>query len=554
VRLIEARDRVRARLLELRAPDGLWRGRLSSSALATAVALLALDRVRGHDELVRKGVSWLAMTQLPDGGFGDTPGSVPNLSTTVLCWAALKAAGGAEAAPVVERARAWIDRAAGEKPLAHAVSDAYGEDRTFSAPILAFCASAGVLPWHDVPQLPFELAALPRRLYNRVGMQVVSYALPALIAIGLVRYRKDAGTNPITRWMRRIASAPVLEKLATLQPSGGGFLEATPLTAFVTLALVEAGERRHAVVAEGARFLAASARADGSWPIDTDLAVWLTTLSINALGGEVPDRDALRDRLIALQYRDEHPYTGAAPGGWAWTDQPGGVPDADDTAGAVLALATLGVEHAGAREAAERGLTWLADLQNADGGMPTFCRGWGHLPFDRSAPDLTAHALRAVAAWRGRVAPELAARLARVEKKALAYLERTQRPDGAWLPLWFGNQAAPAMENPVYGTARVIRALGEGAMKERAIAWLKSARGADGWGGAPGVAASVEETAVAVEALADDSTSVELLTRIVEQGRFETAAPIGLYFAKLWYDEALYPVIFTAAAASRLTP
>jgi hypothetical protein len=38
---------------------------------------------------------------------------------------------------------------------------------------------------------------------------------------------------------------------------------------------------------------------------------------------------------------------------------------------------------------------WLLDLQNGDGGIPTFCRGWGALPFDRSAPDLTAHALRA---------------------------------------------------------------------------------------------------------------------------------------------------------------
>ncbi|MEZ6048428.1 MAG: hypothetical protein R3C11_23220 [Planctomycetaceae bacterium] len=41
-------------------------------------------------------------------------------------------------------------------------------------------------------------------------------------------------------------------------------------------------------------------------------------------------------------------------------------------------------------------MNWLLDLQNRDGGWPTFCRGWGALPFDRSAPDLTAHALRAL--------------------------------------------------------------------------------------------------------------------------------------------------------------
>jgi squalene-hopene/tetraprenyl-beta-curcumene cyclase len=33
-----------------------------------------------------------------------------------------------------------------------------------------------------------------------------------------------------------------------------------------------------------------------------------------------------------------------------------------------------------------------------------------------------------------------------------------------------------------------------------------------------------------------------------EEGRTTPAAPIGLYFARLWYSEALYPLIFTVAA------
>ena len=45
------------------------------------------------------------------------------------------------------------------------------------------------------------------------------------------------------------------------------------------------------------------------------------------------------DWLLGQQYRDVHPYTNADPGGWAWTDLSGGVPDADDTPGAVLAFA-----------------------------------------------------------------------------------------------------------------------------------------------------------------------------------------------------------------------
>ena len=42
-----------------------------------------------------------------------------------------------------------------------------------------------------------------------------------------------------------------------------------------------------------------------------------------------------------------HPYTNADPGGWAWTNLPGGVPDADDTPGAILALLQLRPDDSG---------------------------------------------------------------------------------------------------------------------------------------------------------------------------------------------------------------
>src|SRR5205823_11668354 len=102
---------------------------------------------------------------------------------------------------------------------------------------------------------------------------------------------------------------------------------------------------------------------------------------------------------------------GADPGGWAWTDLPGGVPDADDTPGAILALWKLGESGT----CIDDGLRWLTSLQNRDGGWPTFCRGWGHLPFDRSGNDLTAHTLRALAAWKDHI---LAARVAQMVTEA----------------------------------------------------------------------------------------------------------------------------------------
>jgi len=74
-----------------------------------------------------------------------------------------------------------------------------------------------------------------------------------------------------------------------------------------------------------AAFHIAGAANHGSWPIDTNLSTWLTTLAINAVGaaGELKSldyRDKVRDWLFRQQYRQRHPYTGAEPGVWAWTD------------------------------------------------------------------------------------------------------------------------------------------------------------------------------------------------------------------------------------------
>jgi squalene-hopene/tetraprenyl-beta-curcumene cyclase len=265
-----------------------------------------------------------------------------------------------------------------------------------------------------------------------------------------------------------------------------------------------------------------------------------------------------------------HPYTRAAPGGWAWTDRPGGVPDADDTAGALLALARLGREEPGVREAAALGVRWLADLQNKGGGIPTFCRGWSGLPFDRSCADITAHAVRALAAWDDALDGATLARARSATRRAVAYLARAQRADGAWVPLWFGSQRAQDLANPLYGTARVLAAsaelvrAGAGSAVARAEEWLLASQQADGGFGAErGVAPTIEETALALEALAGaaargNAAALPALRRGADWLGERTGggcsfepAPIGLYFAKLWYSEALYPLIFTVSALQR---
>jgi squalene-hopene/tetraprenyl-beta-curcumene cyclase len=597
-RLQAAYRQARHDLLEERVADkSHWEGCLSASALSTATAISALALVARsrrpghagdphptHAHLIDAGVQWLVRHQNHDGGWGDTDKSYSNISTTMLARAALVLSDTAAQFPeTAERANSYIAEQGGVP----GVRRRYGRDKTFAVPILANSALAGLVSWQDVAPLPFELACFPQSLYRFLRMPVVSYAIPALVAVGQARYHHLPPRNPFTRLVRRFSAQKSLRVLQQMQPESGGYLEAVPLTSFVVMSLASIGLPDHPISRQGVFFIEQSVRPDGSWPIDTNLATWNTTLSLNALAvaGEDVAGWASLEWLLNCQHRHVHPFTGADPGGWGWSDLSGAVPDADDTPGALLALAAWKrsptIEASSRKkifEAALLGVRWLLDLQNADGGWPTFCRGWGKLPFDRSGADLTAHALRALNVWQTEM-HESACRTA--IQRGLGYLQRTQRPDGSWVPLWFGNQNLPGEENPVYGTSKVLLAYADLGQRDsqavhRGFAWLSASRNQDGgWGGGPAMSgqrgpecqSSVEETAVAVEAwyraasgpVAQPAAEagLEWLVAAVEGKRHQESSPIGFYFAKLWYYEKLYPTIFTVsalAAALQRTP
>lgn len=633
IRLNQAYQTALSALLAERNLDGYWTGELSSSALSTATAVTALTLIdknsrlhQNHQELVSNGLSWLSRHQNADGGWGDTVRSMSNISTTMLARAAFHLAAKVEEnVDRLDRTETYLEEHSGKTPSqqAESVRARYGIDRTFAVPILATSALAGLTEWKEVSPLPFELSCLPQEMFRFLRLPVVSYALPALIAVGQLVYRFRPPWNPVVRIIRHLAINKSFRVLESIQPESGGFLEAIPLTSFVTLSLAAIGQADHFVARKGVEFIARSVRPDGSWPIDSNLNFWVTTLAVNALAaaGELPHlekRDRLRQWIVGQQFTSWHHYTGAKPGGWGWTDLPGSVPDADDSAGALLALSRLlnlvpddpphpspravlrgTLQDRGAdpdrvsqlprlpdlswedRPVIQEGLNWLLDLQNRDGGWPTFCRGWGKLPFDRSGADLTAHALRALTAWKKQMEADQAYYgacgghihfagfpLVRFEEdliRGLEYLQNQQGSDGSWAPLWFGNQHAQYEENLTYGTARVLAAYRDldkinDECARRGISWLLSAQNVDGsWGGAPGTPGSIEETALAVEILFDAgpdarpavNKGLAWLVEQVENGGFHRPTPIGFYFAKLWYFERLYPIIFTVAALGR---
>lgn len=534
--------RVQRHLLGLRNADGYWQGHLSSSALANAVAAFALSCVDAgrHRRTIERALQWLAAHVNPDGGWGDTVGSPSNISATILCWSALRALDH-ERAPsslaLLDGAERWLSakaRSLDPDDLVRAVRTRYGRDETFSVPILAMCAMAGSLGpdgFSKVPQLPFELATAPPSLYRRFRFSVVSYAMPALLAIGRLVHRRRPAVNPAMRCLRDCLTSRALRMVHGMQPTHGGFQDSAVLTGFVVMGLAGAGHTDHEVVRQGEAFLVSHMREDGSWPVDTNLSLWLSSLAVRALTtsrhetaipGDLATR--LKTWFLSNQHTRVHPMTHAPPGGWGWTDEPGSIPDGDDTASVLIALPALGPIGERTRAASERGLAWLVGLQNADGGIPAFCRGWGRLPFDRSCPTMTASFLLAADTWRPHVSQRIEAVLARPTANAVRFLRDTQAGNGSWTSLWFGNQWAPEQRNAVYGTARTVLSLrarsgaptsAVRAMIDQGCEFLAGAQNPDGsWSGHRGGPGSIEETALSVSALAGTNRSAAVMLAV----------------------------------------
>jgi prenyltransferase beta subunit len=579
------------RLIKEQNSEGFWTGKLSSSALSTATAIVALKINRNIEDipLIESGYNWLCLNINSDGGYGDTPESESNVSTTLLCYAAIYFCqphnqAGKSILNSIEKFLETKGISLGSHNIISSVLRFYGSDYTFSVPILSMLAICEVLPpdaYEHIPRLPFELSLLPASLYRLFNLQVVSYAIPALIAVGIfIHSRRKSKFSPGNIYRNRCIG-PAIKKLFSIMPDSGGFLEAIPLTAFAGMCLIASENKENEVVSRGVSFLQNQQRSDGSWSIDTDLSTWVTTLTIKALGSRltsvIPQENLhlVKTHLLSVQYKTKHPFNGAKPGGWGWTNFTGSVPDADDTAGAILALLEMYEDTQVDKSAVLDGCRWLMNLQNSDGGFPTFCKGWGSLPFDSSSADLTGHALLALVRSMNRLSREIPVslqnKMERSVTKAIGFLKNRQEKDGHWIPLWFGNQLTGDKKNPVYGTTRVCIYLNDclifdtvkddtkkilEQMISSAQNFILSQQNTDGsWGGGKDISGSIEETSLAISALTTSNADACLkgfkwLKINTLDSKFNPS-PIGLYFALLWYDEKMYPLVFYIEALRR---
>jgi squalene-hopene/tetraprenyl-beta-curcumene cyclase len=660
-RLLLAEKAVRAELLAERSPGGCWTGRIGSSPVATAAAVSALvvshhedcdDLLRNSSnddgsqqiqqlvqgdlsELLLESVHWLARRQNEDGGWGDCDGAESNLAATILVQAAFRLTGiPAKYADLMMRADEYVTAQGGVAGL----RKRSGVDKTYVAAILANAALADMVAWRQVPSLPFEWLSLPGG-WRKVGASSAGSMSPTAVAVGIAKFHNDPTRNPITRLVRRSLRRKTLANLEKLQAADDSF-EGSPLaTAFIVMSLAGMGCQEHSIVERGIEFLLSNVRADASWALMTNSSTINTCAAYEGLFANrgyaelasewhetaTPDEtvasavprvmpasppDETRDLqteclnwLLKTQHASPSNLTDAPAGGWGASDASSSEPNTIATSAALVALAqaTPADEASQSRvgRAAYRGINWLLEMQNDDGGWPTFMRDDDSQPLAASGVDPTAQAIRALVTWQqqwkssSRSTPGAAhnGRIDQAMARGFQFLETCQRDDGSFVPLWFGNEQQADDENPVIGTALVLAAceslrLSESNMATRAAGWLVAAQHSDGGWGPPRAPVdysdteregplrswrendtmakfcSVEETSAALAALLplagmnpaterSISRGLQWLAAAVEQDAHRRPAVIGFYPGKIWYYDRLSPLAWAAGTLSR---
>src|SRR5574344_1866420 len=216
-------DTIANALLAKRHEHGFWDGKLSSSALGVAVSVIAFhfynsEQLRSE---IDNGINWLMSNSNTDGGFGDSPESISNISTSLLCYSALHVTRNQhrEASTTTQKLAAYLKNAGIDvtsENIAKHILDFYKKDYTFSVPILTTCALCGIPendPFKPIPQLPFELALMPRGVYRFLNLSVVSYAIPALVAVGMAIFQQ----KPSGRMMKAIRKQSIPKAMRLLE-------------------------------------------------------------------------------------------------------------------------------------------------------------------------------------------------------------------------------------------------------------------------------------------------------------------------------------------------
>jgi squalene-hopene/tetraprenyl-beta-curcumene cyclase len=531
-------DAARRYLLSIQAPDGAWCGELEGDTILESEFILTLHFLgRTMDRRVGKAAEYIRRHQLPDGGWAVYAGGPADVSASVKAYFVLKLAGHDADAPHMARARARILELGGIEAcntftrIYLAIFGQYPWSACPAVPpelvLLPSWAPVSlnrISSWSRAIVVPLSIVWASRPLCRvpdracipelRTGDRPRTDARPLrrrslrerlwrafFTAVdGALRLVERLRFRPLRRRALHAAEAWIH---AHLRKSGGLGAIFPPIVytilAFRCLGydaddarvVEQLGELERLGIEEGDTY-----RVQPCFSV-----IWDTALAARALSETGPGADEGLER--AARFLLDHEVSergdwsiacpGVTPGGWYFEYANEFYPDSDDTGEVLGLLARLRLrdpmDERRRQVATERALAWELAMQNRDGGWGAFDKDCDRefltfVPFadhnamiDPSCEDVTGRLLEALAALGvAHDHPSI--------RRAVAYLRRSQQPDGTWYGRWGCNY--------LYGTSLALaglRAVGEDLDEptyRRAADWIEAHQNTDGgWGELP---------------------------------------------------------------------
>jgi squalene-hopene/tetraprenyl-beta-curcumene cyclase len=517
--------KARDRLLRLQNSKGYWVGELQGdSILESEYLLLKFILEQEHDAELPKIANYLRNLQNPEGGWSLFPGGPSDLSGTTKAYFALKLMGDDPNAPHMQAARQMVLSLGGAEKC-----------NSFTK---FYFAALGQISYDACPSIPLEIVFLPKWFYFNLyhvsawtrtmilplafvttlrytrplppdrGMRELYIDWDAANRIGELprgvptswqqfflrvdQFLKAYEQSPIPSLRERAAKAAEQWLLQRMENSEGLGAIFPPMVYMLIVFRALGYPDDHPVVVKAHKDLRDFYIEEGDTirlqPCMSP--VWDTSLAMHSLAeaGLSADSDAVRDGIRWLLEKEcrsasdwQRNCEPVEPSGWFFEFSNPHYPDVDDTAIVLACLSRLGGEVA--KSARVRGIQWLLNMQNDDGGWAAFDRTRDRpilekIPFadhnamqDPSCPDITGRVLEGLGHCGFRkdhpaVGP------------AIAFIKKHQDPCGAWWGRWGVNY--------VYGTWQILtglKAVGEDmslAYIQRGAAWLRSVQKPDG--------------------------------------------------------------------------
>jgi squalene-hopene/tetraprenyl-beta-curcumene cyclase len=555
-RAIAAAERA---LLARQQADGHWVFELEADATIPAEYIMLLHYLDERDpELERKISVYLRRVQNPDGGWplfyrGDT-----DVSATVKAYYALKLAGEPIDAPHMRRARESVLALGGAAKC-----------NVFTRIALALFEQ---VPWRAVPAMPVEIALLPRWFpfhLSKVSYWSRTVVTPLLVLIAL----RPKARNPKRVDVRELFVRPAAEERGYMRPATPSLLGKAFLLLDAAIRVIDRAMprsvRKHAIATAMKFTIDRLNGDDGIGAIFPAMANALMALDAMQFAPGDPNRAMAKramEKLLVVGPEEAYCQPCMSP---IWdtsltvhalleTGDPAvaePVRRANDwLAGrqvldvvgdwAVVAMGLHRDDPERYAEALARAAEWVVGMRSHHGGWGAFDAENEHfylnnIPFadhgallDPATEDVTARCVGMLLQLGYRTSDP-------VVSDGLAYLRRTQQPDGSWFGRWGTNY--------IYGTWSVLNAFlaaGETSRNSqtvhRAVDYLLRFQQPDGGWGEDGATYWAERRGLCKESTASQTAWAVLALMNAGEVRHPAVARGIAYLMEHQNDEGLW--------------